>query len=439
MPRQTFILTQDIASGQLDDAHPKAGTNLQKLVDKKVIDTLIVSNVSTSGISTRLDLALLDQPLAVGPTDIGILTSKQHALFINGTDNGVQDPYGEEVRGNITSQASVLDPVGMTIGMATGVAATPALFAVGDLVRIQGQSLTGTFFAEISNIAGPVLTFVDVGTANPRIFIEAGTGTYFMERVRRWTMTWVDSLGAVFSLPVNIYAIGVVRRSYLADIGEDVGWVVLPVESESPHVPGGGGGGLFDKVYQATMVTANATPTTIILKPLNDGDVCIFQGAAVAHRADGTIRASYMRTARAHRQGGGAVLGIVQADYTDGVGLDLLFAVSGNDVLLQVQGELAQNYAWAAKLGVLSLPPIGNPTATSIASFQQDSFVALAAQTAFTLTTSFYPNGLSILIVNGVVYAQGADYVISGTALTWLNTPFTFIGGESVVVKYQIT
>jgi hypothetical protein len=108
-------------------------------------------------------------------------------------------------------------------------------------------------------------------------------------------------------------------------------------------------------------------------------------------------------------------------------------------VLLQVQGELAQNYAWAAKLGVLSLPPIGNPTATSVAEFQQDSFTAIPAQVLFTLTTSFYPNGLSIIIVNGLVYTQGADYTISGTTLTWLNTPFTFVGGESVVVKYQIT
>lgn len=439
MPRQTFILTQDIASGQLDDAHPKAGTNLQKLVDKKVIDTLIVTNLTASGISTRMDLPLLDLPLAVGPTDIGVLTSKQHALFQNGTDNGVEDNYGEEVRGNLSSVASVLDPVGMTIGLATGVAATPALFAIGDFVRIQGQGLTGTFFAEISNIVGPVLTFVDPGTANPRIFIEAASGTYFMERVRRWLMTWVDSLGAAFSLVSNLYTVGVIRRSYLADIGEDVGWVVLPVEAESPHVPGGGGGGLFDKVYQATLVTANATPTTIILKPLNDGDVCIFEAAAVAHRADGTVRASYLRTVRAHRQGGGAVLGTVQSDYTDGVGLDLLFAVSGNNVLLQVQGELAQNYAWAAKLGVISLPPIGNPTATSVAEFQQDSFTAIPAQVLFTLTTSFYPNGLSIIIVNGLVYTQGADYTISGTTLTWLNTPFTFVGGESVVVKYQIS
>lgn len=439
MPRQTFILTQDIASGQLDDAHPKAGTNLQKLVDKKVIDTLIVTNVSASGISTRMDLPLLDLPLAVGPTAIGLLTSKQHALFQNGSDNGVEDNYGEEVRGNLSSVASALDPVTMTIGLATGVAATPAIFAIGDLVRIQGQGLTGTFFAEVSNIVGPILTFVDPGTANPRIFIEAASGTYFMERVRRWLMTWVDSLGAAFSLVSNLYTVGVIRRSYLADIGEDVGWVVLPVEAESPHVPGGGGGGLFDKVYQATMVTSNATPTTIILKPINDGDVCIFEAAAVAHRADGTVRASYLRTVRAHRQGGGAVLGTVQSDYTDGVGLDLLFAVSGNNVLLQVQGELAQNYAWAAKLGVISLPPIGNPTATSVAEFQQDSFTAIPAQVLFTLTTAFYPNGLSIIIVNGLVYTQGADYTISGTTLTWLNTPFTFIGGESVVVKYQIS
>lgn len=442
MPRESYILTQDIASDQLIDTHPKPGSNLRKLVDKKVIDTFMLSGVVASGMSTRLDLPLLDMPLAVGPTDIGILTSKQHPLFVGNTDNGVPDTLNQVVRGNLSSVAPILDPVAMTLGLNTGVATTPSNFAIGDLVRIQGQSLSGTFFAQISNIVGPVLTFVDPGTVNPRIFIEGPSGTYFMERVRRWIMAWVDSAGFGFTLAPDTYSIGVLRRSFLADIGEQIGWIVMPVEAESPHGPGGGsggGGGIYDKVYQNILSTLNATPTTILIKTLADGDVCIFEGAAVAHRADGTVRASYIRTVRAHRQGGGAVLGPVQADYTDGAGLDLLFAVSGNNVLLQVQGEAAQTYMWAAKLGVISLPPVGTPTTVNVASFQQDSFVALAAQTTFTLTTAYLASGLSVLIVNGIVYAQGTDYTIAGTTLTWLNTPFTLAGGESVVVKYQIS
>lgn len=242
MARESFILTQDIASGQLIDTHAKPGTNLQKLVDKKVIDTLMLSGVTTSGLSTRLDLQLLNLPLAVGPTDIGLLTSKQHSLFVGNTDNGVLDGFSQDVRGNLSSVAPIFDPVAMSLGFNTGVATTPANFAIGDIVRIQGQGLTGEFFAQISNIVGPTLTFVDPGTVNPRIFIEAASGTYSMERVRRWTMSWVDSVGAGFSLSAASYSIGVLRRSYLADIGEQIGWIIMPIEAEAPHGPGGGGG-----------------------------------------------------------------------------------------------------------------------------------------------------------------------------------------------------
>jgi hypothetical protein len=239
MPRESFVLTQDIGSGQLVDAHVKPGSNLQKLVDKKVIDTLMLSGLSLSGLTTRLDIQLLDQPISVGPTDIGILTSKQHPLFVGNTDTGIPDSFSQVVRGNLSSVAPIFDPVLMTLGMNTGVATTPANFAIGDIVRIQGQGLTGEFFAQISNIVGPTLTFVDPGTVNPRIFVEAATGTYSMERVRRWTMSWVDSVGGGFSLSAATYSIGALKRVYLADIGAQLGWIIMPAEAESPRVPGG--------------------------------------------------------------------------------------------------------------------------------------------------------------------------------------------------------
>jgi hypothetical protein len=237
--RETFILTQDIANDQLIDTHPKPGTRLRSLVDKKVIDPLLLLNVSLSGTTKRLDHQLLDQPHAVGPTDIGILTSKQHSIFVAGTDDAVADTFGEEVRGNLSTVPPAFDPVLMTLGTNVGVATTPALFAVGDLVRIPSPPLSFLYFAEVSSIVGPNLTFVIPGTSTPALFLAGPTGTYTMERVRRWTMSWVDSIGSAFSLTPASYDIGVMRRVFLADIGEEFGTLKTPVAGEAPEVPGG--------------------------------------------------------------------------------------------------------------------------------------------------------------------------------------------------------
>lgn len=63
--------------------------------------------------------------------------------------------------------------------------------------------------------------------------------------------------------------------------------------------------------------------------------------------------------------------------------------------------------------------------------------VASNGQTAFTLTSSFSSGGLSVLFVNGIGYAEGTEYMISGTTLTWLDAPFTLQIGDRVVIKYQ--
>ncbi len=240
MPRETFILAQDIAEGQLVDVHPMPGSRLRKLVDKKVIDPLLLLGISCGGSSKRLDVQLLDQPLAVLPTDIGILTSKQHSLFVTGTDKAVPDTFGNEVRGNLTAVDPAFDPVLMTLGSNIGVASNPALFAVGDIVRIPSPPLAFPYFAEVFAIAGPNLTFVDPGTTNPALFFGGPTGTYTMERVRRWTMSWVDSLGVSFALSPAVYDIGVMRRVYLSDIAEEFGAFKTPVPGEAPDIGGGG-------------------------------------------------------------------------------------------------------------------------------------------------------------------------------------------------------
>ena len=257
MPRDTFILEQDIAPGQLDDLHPKAGTNLQKLVSKKVVDPLLLIGLGLSGTFVRLDLQLLDQPHAVLPTDIGVLTDRQHSIFKSGTSLGVLDGGSRDVRGNLTEVDKTLDPTLMTIGTNVGVATTPGFYAIGDIVRIQGQGLISTYLAQVSNIVGPNLTFVDPGTVNPANFINGPTGTYTMERVTRWLMNWVDHLGGAFALPVGTYDIGIQQRIFLADVPEDFGTSKVPNPAEVPQQGGGGGGG------GSAPVTANKAQTPL--------------------------------------------------------------------------------------------------------------------------------------------------------------------------------
>lgn len=242
MPRETYILTQDIAEGQIVDFHPKVGSRLRKLVDKKVIDPLLLLNVSCSGLSKRLDLPLLDQPVASLPDDIGILVSKQHSIFIGGSDKAIPDAFGKEVRGNLSVTAAAFDTVLMTLGSNVGVATTPGVFEVGDIVRIPAPPLSFPYIAEISAIAWPNLTFVDPGTPNPAIFL-GPTGPYTMERITRFLMSWVDSVGGAFALPFGDYDIGVMRRIYLSDVSEDFGSFKTPVSAEAPDISGAGGGG----------------------------------------------------------------------------------------------------------------------------------------------------------------------------------------------------
>jgi hypothetical protein len=63
-------------------------------------------------------------------------------------------------------------------------------------------------------------------------------------------------------------------------------------------------------------------------------------------------------TVRVHREGGGAVLGTENADYTDDESLALTadFAVSGNDIQVIVTGVAATSITWKARMGRVNLP-----------------------------------------------------------------------------------
>lgn len=63
--------------------------------------------------------------------------------------------------------------------------------------------------------------------------------------------------------------------------------------------------------------------------------------------------------------------------------------------------------------------------------------VGVDGQTVFALPTAYLAGGLAVVTVNGVVYAQGTNYTIVGTVLTWLDVPFTLQTVDSLIVEYQ--
>lgn len=80
---------------------------------------------------------------------------------------------------------------------------------------------------------------------------------------------------------------------------------------------------------------------------------------------------------------------------------------------------------------------VGGAPAAGTAPFWEDEFSATLAQTVFTLTETFAPNGMAAVSVNGVRYAEGTDYTIAGTTLTWKNTPFVLQAGDCIIALYE--
>ena len=259
MPRETLILEQDLGVGIIPDAALKPGSNIEKLANKKVVDPVIVSILQMSGATKRLDFQLIDQPFAATSLDVGVVVDRQHSLFVAGTDGQVSDGASQPVRGDLSTIAETFDIVAMTFGTNVGISTTPASFGIGDVVRIQGQGLGSPYIAEVSNIVGPNLTFVDPGTANPANFVNGPSGAYSMERARRWIMNWVDRLGAGFALTLGDYDIGVQKRVFLADILENFGTSKFPNPALIPKGSAGGGGGgemdPFEVAYNALLTS----------------------------------------------------------------------------------------------------------------------------------------------------------------------------------------
>ena len=67
----------------------------------------------------------------------------------------------------------------------------------------------------------------------------------------------------------------------------------------------------------------------------------------------------------------------------------------------------------------------------------EDEFAPGLGQVSFILTSAPADPDSFSLHVNGVVYDDTADYTVSGTTLTWLNTLFSLDGSDKLLARYQ--
>jgi hypothetical protein len=68
----------------------------------------------------------------------------------------------------------------------------------------------------------------------------------------------------------------------------------------------------------------------------------------------------------------------------------------------------------------------------------EEIFSASNGQTAFVLALAS-AGGVSFFSVNGILYAEGTDYTVSGSSVTWLDTDFTLEAGDEIIIKYTST
>lgn len=237
MPRETFILTQDIADGQLIDTHPAPGSRMQKLVDKTILDIFTVLNVTVPVTSTtkRLDSELNSLSPAVG-AGLGVLTTRKHRVFKAGTDHAFIDGATIEINADLANTPALAFLINMsfnsTLGTTSGVLGD---VQIGDYVTIPTPV---PFYAQILNKVpnGP-----DFDLTFSMNFVGGPTGPYAATRVARWLATFKDSTNSPFAMPGDNVDFGILQRSYLADADEEV--LVGPYPEFGPDVAGGGGGG----------------------------------------------------------------------------------------------------------------------------------------------------------------------------------------------------
>jgi len=221
--RQTFVLEGDVAANQLNDLHPKPGTRLRKLVDKKVIDTLFVNSlvVPVGTTSKRVDVELQGYLPAIPPDGLGIITTDNHAVFLTGTEIGVFDGLNKKITGQLADTVALNFLINLTTTLNVGITVgDPGDVAVGDTILIQNQGLIGPYQ---TTVTGKMLVGANYQLTFSNNFVQGPSQQYIAERVMRWEVFFRDSLGNLWPMPGTNIDLGVYYRQYLSDATEGYG------------------------------------------------------------------------------------------------------------------------------------------------------------------------------------------------------------------------
>lgn len=194
MPRETFILEQDIADGQIRDSHVKPGTILHALITRTTITLRPVFGVliPDGATSIRLDETFENETVTSGPGVEGILVgpSENHNVFLANSDDAVIGPSGKEVVGRLTF-TPMSDPYSVSAVFGSNTVTyvgDPTQTAAGDSFKItdgvttflQAQVITNTPTSGTSGILQLSLPF------------PAATGPYVGRRKARWKLDFFD-------------------------------------------------------------------------------------------------------------------------------------------------------------------------------------------------------------------------------------------------------
>lgn len=79
----------------------------------------------------------------------------------------------------------------------------------------------------------------------------------------------------------------------------------------------------------------------------------------------------------------------------------------------------------------------GGGGGTGSITIEEETFSPSNGQTIFILSKTYEVGGFVQFFVNGIKYDLTVDFTISGTTVTWLDTPFTLTTTDLVSIHYQ--
>lgn len=201
---------------------------------------------------------------------------------------------------------------------------------------------------------------------------------------------------------------------------------------------GTGAAGAGTGAEPISVQTTDATVTTMASRTIAATSVETVTATVDCRDTGGTLRASFVRTVRVYREGGSAVLGIVQDDYTDksDPGLDCTFDVSGNDLRVRVTGKAVTTIDWDGSLSRSSVKTthiyqvvskIDNTRSTTTTTIPNDNSVPTITEGAQWTTQAITPvSATSLLKIEASLYVENTTNVV--LALAVYNNANTCIG-----------